>query len=351
MPGNYVKLDASQLADVMRSQMIGPDEVYRRAAVDARSGRRVLEGERVWWSTARKVLSALGVTDFSQFIHVDDHQARAENSLARQVAESHLIGNWELMGPSSEILTTTNDLSYQVFPLRHRHVRGRLGRGKKYLLQDQAERTLQQVRESLLRHPNTCAAVGPHPQIPICWDTFPDPHENAWWVIDDWFDGETLQELLIPEQPFAKLRLADIMRHVAEGLQALHTAGIVRRELSPRFVLVSQPDDHVLLTEFELAKMLDHSPTVSTGWPEDSYRAPEIAGGHVTPAADIYSWGRIFVQVATGKLPSRGKEKTSLKPLTLPQQLQEVVLQALHPLPTKRPQTIPELLAALGRWG
>ena len=66
--------------------------------------------------------------------------------------------------------------------------------------------------------------------------------------------------------------LARVMRQIAEGLKALHAAEIIRRELSPRFVLLRESGiESVVLTDFELGKLFDGSPTVASDWPSDPY--------------------------------------------------------------------------------
>ena len=88
-----------------------------------------------------------------------------------------------------------------------------------------------------------------------------------------------------------------VMTGIACGLKALHRAGIIRRELSPRFVLLREADDRPILMDLELAKLSEGVPTVSPQeWPEDPYRAIEVGGdAPIDARADLYSWGRIFV--------------------------------------------------------
>ena len=56
----------------------------------------------------------------------------------------------------------------------------------------------------------------------------------------------------------------------------------------------------MVLTDFELAKLLDGNPTVAGRWPDDEYRAPEIGEEGIDERADLYSWGRILVRAIAG---------------------------------------------------
>ena len=98
-----------------------------------------------------------------------------------------------------------------------------------------------------------------------------------WWVIDEWIDGTGLDDLLRSGKPDGCLSRQWI-KEIAESLLALHEKEVLRRELSPKTVLIDDESRSAILTEFELAKLLDGSPTVSKEeWPIDPYRAPEAA--------------------------------------------------------------------------
>jgi len=58
-----------------------------------------------------------------------------------------------------------------------------------------------------------------------------------------------------------------LLLDVASGLQALHNSGVVFRELAPTRVLSGAKDGRAVLTDFELAKLMDGSPSVSSEWP------------------------------------------------------------------------------------
>ena len=53
------------------------------------------------------------------------------------------------------------------------------------------------------------------------------------------------------------------MKGIASGLKALHAAGVIRRELTPDFVLLNERDDRPILTDLELAKLIEGGPTVA----------------------------------------------------------------------------------------
>ena len=89
----------------------------------------------------------------------------------------------------------------------------------------------------LKRHAIVCGHFRGHPQIPINLAPLVEEGEDCWWVIDEWIPGPTLAEILAAG-PVDPSKLPRVMREIALGLEALHGQGIIRRELSPRFVIL-----------------------------------------------------------------------------------------------------------------
>jgi serine/threonine protein kinase len=140
---------------------------------------------------------------------------------------------------------------------------------------------------------------------------------------------------------------------IAAGLLALHEAKVVRRELSPRFVTLRKKDLSPVLTDFELAKLLDGAPTVSPagGWPDDPYLAPEVVSrGTVDGRADLYSWGRVFVRCLTGRLPEPGADADAVRASALPAAVRSVLVACLALPRSDRPASAADVLKALRKW-
>ena len=130
----------------------------------------------------------------------------------------------------------------------------------------------------------------------------------------------------------------------------MHASGVVFRELAPRRVLLAEHDGRAILTDFELAKLLDASPTVSKEWPDDPYRAPEVKSGKAQPQSDLYSWARILTHCACGELPLPGEDTEAISRLGLPKAVWRVATDCLAPGPSDRPANIDVLLKAISRW-
>ncbi|HTM22740.1 MAG TPA: AAA family ATPase, partial [Kofleriaceae bacterium] len=167
--------------------------------------------------------------------------------------------------------------------------------------------------------------------------------------------------LSLPGGRFDEARLRASMRGMAEGLVAIHRAGLVHRDVKPSNVLVSR-DGRVVLLDFGLVYEPDGDASRDdhlVGTP--AYMAPEQAGGgNASAASDWYSVGVTLYQSLTGVLPFRGgaievltakqagrpPPPAALLP-TVPADLDALCTALLTPTPADRPSG-EAVLRALG---
>jgi serine/threonine protein kinase len=164
---------------------------------------------------------------------------------------------------------------------------------------------------------------------------------------------------------FDEARLREALRQLAEGLYALHRAGMVHRDIKPHNVMVSA--GRVVLLDFGLVSeerpwhRHDNEEGLVLGTPP--YMAPEQAAGHAaTPASDWYGVGTMLYQALTGRRPFEGQvgqillekqcrepvppSRRVIDPATVPRDLELLCMQLLQREPASRP-TGAEVLAAL----
>ncbi len=133
------------------------------------------------------------------------------------------------------------------------------------------------------------------------------------YLIMEYVEGETLANALKRGAlPFREaLRLA---RGVAEALSAMHSQGLVFRDLKPTNVMLT-PDGRVKVLDFGIAKIVRQDPedsrttVTAPGWivGSPSYMAPEQAiGAQVDQRSDVFAFGILLFEALTGRLPFKG---------------------------------------------
>src|SRR5262249_28469443 len=114
-------------------------------------------------------------------------------------------------------------------------------------------------------------------------------------------------------------RALEILLQLAEALDAAHRHGIVHRDLKPDNVLLTS-DGRVKVVDFGIARSLSPAPGVAhpltltgTTIGTPSYMAPEqLRGETVDARADVFAFGVIAYELATGEHPFGGSDPASL---------------------------------------
>ena len=128
------------------------------------------------------------------------------------------------------------------------------------------------------------------------------------FIVMELVEGETLAERLAARGRLPWREAFAIGEQVAAALAAAHAHGLVHRDVKPANILLSR-DGRAKVTDFGIAQAAQTVTLTRTGMVLGSanYVAPEQAkGGHVGPAADLYSLGCVLFEAVTGETPYRG---------------------------------------------
>ncbi|MFI0349942.1 PQQ-binding-like beta-propeller repeat protein [Actinomadura sp. 9N407] len=131
-----------------------------------------------------------------------------------------------------------------------------------------------------------------------------DPDAPAPWLATEFLPGLTLAETVTRHGPLPAETVTALGAMLAEGLAAVHRAGMVHRDLKPSNVLLT-PDGPRLI-DFGIARPTDGGTITQSGMAVGSpgYMAPEQATQRQTgPAADVFALGAVLAFARTGAGP------------------------------------------------
>jgi tRNA A-37 threonylcarbamoyl transferase component Bud32 len=151
-----------------------------------------------------------------------------------------------------------------------------------------------------------------HPNVAALFD-FSTLEDGSRYMVWEFIEGTNLHELLEARGPLAPRYAASLAIQALRGLDAIHRAGIVHRDVSPENLMITRDDDD------ERVKIIDLGIAKGTDTTEDKtktgmfvgkwkYCSPEHlgmleAGERIDGRADIYSFGIVLYEMLTGVPP------------------------------------------------
>ena len=124
------------------------------------------------------------------------------------------------------------------------------------------------------------------------------------WLATSYIAGPSLGDAVAERGPMPPALVLRLAAGLAEGLAAIHSAGVVHRDLKPSNVLLAE--DGPRLIDFGISRSVESISLTRTGTVVGSpgFMSPEQAEGRpVGPPSDIFSLGAILTFAATGEGP------------------------------------------------
>ena len=288
---------------------------------------------------------------FYDALKIADEGRRSRTTLSESEERMHVLtapSDWEVHSIVLPVLNAANGVSYEVAKLQNKLNPDRFVRGKFYDLRHLTAKTLPGRREHLLRHSKVCAMLHGEQRLPIHFDIRRLGKDSAWWVLDEWIDGKPLSNLMEEIPSIGPSIVKVIGSEILLALGTLHSHRIVVRELAPERVIVTDDMKHCVVTDFEMARLLDSDITVRGKWKlQTPYRAPEISKNSPEPRSDLFSWGVIMIELLTGNFVAN---EELLSKVVNDQSVVELLLDCRKVVADDRPESSSEVLKIWNEW-
>jgi serine/threonine-protein kinase len=145
-------------------------------------------------------------------------------------------------------------------------------------------------------------------------------HGGAHFFAMEYVSGRTLRQILAEHRQHGDTipvhRTLTILGHVAQGIDAVHAAGIVHRDVKPSNIVIEEHTGRPVLLDFGIAvHSADPAAALACGSPQ--YMAPEQGSAAATPATitertDVYALGITAYEMLTGQLPFQATDRAQL---------------------------------------
>ena len=169
------------------------------------------------------------------------------------------------------------------------------------------------ARDRFLREARAATKVH-HPNVATLHD-FSTLANGAHYMVWEYIDGENLAQKLRSRGTLPPREAVRLIIQALHGLEAIHRAGIIHRDISPENLMITREDDTVKIIDLGVAKVEDSDVSQTrTGIfvGKLRYAAPEQLGfmpedERIDARTDVYATAMVLVELLTGRPPYEAK--------------------------------------------
>jgi serine/threonine protein kinase len=195
-----------------------------------------------------------------------------------------------------------------------------------------------------------------HPGVVRTYALLEDPRTRQLFFTMEYVEGDTLSTLLEHKRTYRTgppLRFKQAMS-ILEGLSNIliyaHQKNVVHRDIKPSNIMLAQ-NGQVKLMDFGIARDLNQNASKyhTTMFGSVYYMAPEQHKGigKISTLADVYSLGVVAYELLTGELPMGRALPPSQLNEELPEDIDEIILEAIDPRVDERTSSVEQFWKSL----
>src|SRR5579859_4342655 len=122
----------------------------------------------------------------------------------------------------------------------------------------------------------------------------------------EYLEGQTLQSLLFEKRIISTDQLVEMAKQVCAGLDYAHSRNVIHRDIKPANIMITGQNVAKIM-DFGIAKSVGSMTSSGQVLGTPNYMSPEqVKGQELDGRSDLFSFGVVLYEMATGQLPFRG---------------------------------------------
>lgn len=149
-----------------------------------------------------------------------------------------------------------------------------------------------------------------HANIVTIYDA--DEVDGLFYIAMEYLEGDTIQSLMIEKRIIPADQIADVGKQVAAGLDYAHAMKVIHRDIKPANIMITRQNVAKIM-DFGISKTVGSMTSSGQILGTPNYMSPEqVKGLDLDGRADLFSFGVVLYEMATGERPFGGQNVTTI---------------------------------------